>query len=203
MNWISSTNHTCYAISEREDLVVCPTWWQLSSYFLSHRVSKVKNHQIQACEWCQFRFLNVCQLLLKLDSDSSLREAQHPVPWWFKRKIRGLRGTQTWTWQNCKPLHTVELYFLCSNSHSLALCFNFKVENVSISVEMPKTVLNMNMTVSQGRYTFDSVKRTLSWEVGRIDPTKIPSIRGNVKICITFGFELNEPELTWAFYSWS
>jgi AP-3 complex subunit mu len=54
------------------------------------------------------------------------------------------------------------------------------VENVSLNVEMPKTVLNMSLTPSQGRYTFDSVKKTLSWEVGRIDSAKIPSIRGNV-----------------------
>lgn len=45
---------------------------------------------------------------------------------------------------------------------------------------MPKSVLNMSLTPSQGRYTFDSVKKTLNWEVGRIDPTKIPVIKGNV-----------------------
>ena len=54
------------------------------------------------------------------------------------------------------------------------------VENVSLHVEMPKSVLNMSLTPSQGKYTFDSVKKTLNWEIGRIDPAKIPSIRGNV-----------------------
>lgn len=55
------------------------------------------------------------------------------------------------------------------------------VENVSITVEMPKTVLNMTLTPSQGKYTFDSVKKVLNWEIGRIDPNKIPNIRGNVR----------------------
>ena len=47
-------------------------------------------------------------------------------------------------------------------------------------VEMPKTVLNMTLTPSQGKYTFDSAKKTLNWEIGRIDPAKVPTIRGNV-----------------------
>lgn len=47
---------------------------------------------------------------------------------------------------------------------------------------MPKSILNMSLTPSQGKYTFDSVKKTLFWEVGRIDPTKIPSIRGNITL---------------------
>ncbi len=55
------------------------------------------------------------------------------------------------------------------------------VENVSIQVEMPKCVLNMSLTPTQGRYTFDSVKKLLTWEIGRIDPAKLPTIRGNVR----------------------
>ena len=57
------------------------------------------------------------------------------------------------------------------------------IENVTMSVEMPKTVLNMSLTPSQGKYTFDSSKKTLSWDIGRIDPAKVPTIRGNV--CFT------------------
>jgi AP-3 complex subunit mu len=56
------------------------------------------------------------------------------------------------------------------------------VENVSLNVEMPKSVLNMSLTPSQGKYTFDSVKKTLNWEIGRIDPSKIPNIRGNITL---------------------
>ena len=54
------------------------------------------------------------------------------------------------------------------------------IENVSMFVEMPKTVLNMSLTPTQGKYTFDSSKKTLNWEIGRIDPAKVPTIRGNV-----------------------
>ena len=54
------------------------------------------------------------------------------------------------------------------------------VENASVQVEMPKTVLNMTLTASQGKYTFDPVKKSLQWEIGRIDPAKVPSLRGNV-----------------------
>lgn len=57
-----------------------------------------------------------------------------------------------------------------------------KVENVVLQVEMPKAVMNMSLTPSQGKYTFDSVKKSLSWDVGKIDPTKIPSIRGNMTL---------------------
>lgn len=56
------------------------------------------------------------------------------------------------------------------------------VENASLHVEMPKSVLNMSLTPSQGKYTFDSVKKTLNWEIGRIDPSKIPNIRGNITL---------------------
>ena len=55
------------------------------------------------------------------------------------------------------------------------------VENVTVNVEMPKSVLNMTLTPSQGRYKFDSAKKTMVWDVGRIDPAKLPSIKGNVR----------------------
>ena len=51
-----------------------------------------------------------------------------------------------------------------------------------LQVELPKAVLNMSLTPSQGKYTFDSVKKTLSWDVGKIDPAKIPSLRGNMTL---------------------
>lgn len=54
------------------------------------------------------------------------------------------------------------------------------MENVQLNAEMPKCVLNMTLTPTQGKYTFDAVKKTLVWEIGRIDLTKLPSIRGNV-----------------------
>lgn len=47
---------------------------------------------------------------------------------------------------------------------------------------MPKTVLNVNLTPSQGKYTFDSVTKVLIWEVGRIDTGKLPSMKGNIVV---------------------
>ena len=55
-----------------------------------------------------------------------------------------------------------------------------KLENVMIEVQMPKSVMNMQLTPTQGRYTFDQVKKNLIWEVGRIDASKVPNIKGNV-----------------------
>ena len=46
---------------------------------------------------------------------------------------------------------------------------------------MPKTVLNCTLTASQGKYSFDPVSKILVWEVGKIDTTKLPNIRGSVK----------------------
>ncbi|XP_053655012.2 AP-3 complex subunit mu-1 isoform X1 [Cherax quadricarinatus] len=56
------------------------------------------------------------------------------------------------------------------------------VEGVVLEVPMPKCVLNCNLTVSQGKYTFDSVSKVLRWELGRIDPTKLPNMRGNISV---------------------
>lgn len=54
------------------------------------------------------------------------------------------------------------------------------LENVEITCEMPKTVLNVSLTPSCGKYNFDSVKKLLTWEVGRIDASKTPNLRGNM-----------------------
>ena len=58
----------------------------------------------------------------------------------------------------------------------------FQLENVTIQVDMPKTVLNVSLTPSHGKYSFDSVKKTLNWDVGRIDASKTPNIKGNVSL---------------------
>jgi AP-3 complex subunit mu len=51
-----------------------------------------------------------------------------------------------------------------------------------MEIQMPKTVLNCILTPTQGRYTFDPVTKLLVWEVGRIDPAKVPNIRGTVSV---------------------
>jgi len=56
------------------------------------------------------------------------------------------------------------------------------VENVTLEVPMPKSVLNVTLTPSQGKYSFDPVSKVLIWEVGRIEPSKLPNIRGNLNL---------------------
>ena len=60
--------------------------------------------------------------------------------------------------------------------------FIFQIENLMMEVPFPKTVLNVTLTPSQGKYTFDPVSKVMSWDVGRIDTTKLPNIKGNVCI---------------------
>jgi AP-3 complex subunit mu len=50
---------------------------------------------------------------------------------------------------------------------------------------MPKSVLNCILTPSQGKCTFDPVKKILSWDVGKIEVTsqkssRLPTLRGSV-----------------------
>ena len=47
---------------------------------------------------------------------------------------------------------------------------------------MPKFVLNCTVTVNQGRETFDPVTKTLNWDIGKMDPTKLPNMRGQIHI---------------------
>ena len=47
---------------------------------------------------------------------------------------------------------------------------------------MPKIVLNCNLTASQGKYSFDPVTKVLVWDIGKIDNTKLPNIRGTVNL---------------------
>ncbi|KAH8287138.1 hypothetical protein KR054_003712, partial [Drosophila jambulina] len=56
------------------------------------------------------------------------------------------------------------------------------VDKVKLELTMPRCVLNCLLTPNQGKYTFDSVTKTLSWDVGRIDVSKLPNIRGSVSI---------------------
>jgi len=58
------------------------------------------------------------------------------------------------------------------------------VDKVKLELTMPRCVLNCLLTPNQGKYTFDSVTKTLSWDVGRIDVSKLPNIRGSVRITI-------------------
>jgi len=56
------------------------------------------------------------------------------------------------------------------------------VEQVKIEIPMHKSVLNCSLTPSQGKYSFDPVSKVLAWEVGKIDQTKLPNLRGTVNL---------------------
>ncbi|XP_055716510.1 AP-3 complex subunit mu-2 [Phlebotomus papatasi] len=56
------------------------------------------------------------------------------------------------------------------------------VENVKVEICMPKAVLNCILVANQGKYTFDPVTKILHWDVGRIDITKLPNIRGAIAV---------------------
>ena len=53
---------------------------------------------------------------------------------------------------------------------------------MTLEIPFPKSVLNVTLTPSQGKYSFDPVGKIMSWEVGKIDPSKLPNIRGSVSI---------------------
>ncbi|CAD5111332.1 DgyrCDS646 [Dimorphilus gyrociliatus] len=54
------------------------------------------------------------------------------------------------------------------------------VDNVSIEIPFSKSILNVSLTPTQGKYSFDPVTKVMNWDVGKIDVQKLPSIRGNV-----------------------
>lgn len=56
------------------------------------------------------------------------------------------------------------------------------IENVNLEIPFPKSVLNVTLTPSQGKYSFDPVNKVMTWDVGKIDPAKLPSIKGNINL---------------------
>lgn len=56
------------------------------------------------------------------------------------------------------------------------------VEGVMVTSQMPKGVLNMSLTPSQGTHIFDPVTKLLTWDVGKINPQKLPSLKGSMNL---------------------
>jgi len=56
------------------------------------------------------------------------------------------------------------------------------VENVKVTSKMPKQIVNVNLTPSQGEYSFNSSTHELTWDIGRIQVGKPPSIRGSISL---------------------
>lgn len=43
------------------------------------------------------------------------------------------------------------------------------VDDVTLEMAMPKGVLNVSLTASQGKYTFEPTSKLLVWNVGKIE----------------------------------
>ncbi|KAF3850560.1 hypothetical protein F7725_012332 [Dissostichus mawsoni] len=56
------------------------------------------------------------------------------------------------------------------------------VEAVLVSSQLPRGVLTANLNPSQGTYTFDPVTKMLTWDVGKINPQKLPSLKGTMRL---------------------
>lgn len=56
------------------------------------------------------------------------------------------------------------------------------LEDVIIKAPMPKQVLNLGLSPSQGHYMFDQVEKVMTWFVGPINAAKPPSIRGTISV---------------------
>jgi len=55
-----------------------------------------------------------------------------------------------------------------------------QVENIVLEIPFPKSVLNVTLTTTQGKYSFDPVTKVMTWDVGKMDSAKLPNIRGSV-----------------------
>ncbi|KRX49124.1 AP-3 complex subunit mu-1 [Trichinella murrelli] len=56
------------------------------------------------------------------------------------------------------------------------------LEDVSVTVVMPKFVVNCNLVPTQGKYTFDTVTKVLLWEIGKVEYTRLPNLQGTVTV---------------------
>lgn len=60
----------------------------------------------------------------------------------------------------------------------------FQVENLVLECPFPKSVLNVTLTPNQGKYSFDPVTKVMTWDIGRLETTKSPNIKGTVSILL-------------------
>lgn len=56
------------------------------------------------------------------------------------------------------------------------------LEGTIVTSQLPKVVLNVNLTSMQGSFTFDPVTKVLSWDIGKINPQKLPSLKGSMSL---------------------
>uniref|UniRef100_UPI00358E1100 AP-3 complex subunit mu-2-like n=1 Tax=Myxine glutinosa TaxID=7769 RepID=UPI00358E1100 len=56
------------------------------------------------------------------------------------------------------------------------------LEAVSMTMPLPQQVSTASLTPSQGTASLDPVSKVLTWEVGKINPQKPPSLRGSISL---------------------
>jgi len=74
-----------------------------------------------------------------------------------------------------------------------------QLEGVRVEVPMPKSVLNCSLQANQGKYAFDPVNRVLTWDVGKVDPQKLPNIRGTINLASGASAPESNPSLNLSF----
>jgi len=57
-----------------------------------------------------------------------------------------------------------------------------QVEGIQLSIPLPRCVLSCSVVGSQGRHSFDPHTRLLVWEVGKLDPGRLPNLRGTLSL---------------------
>ncbi|XP_030011893.1 AP-3 complex subunit mu-1 [Sphaeramia orbicularis] len=56
------------------------------------------------------------------------------------------------------------------------------VEGLTVTIHMPKTVLSANLTATQGNYTYDLATKVLVWDIGKLNPQKLPNLKGSLSV---------------------
>ncbi|KAF3842155.1 hypothetical protein F7725_024106 [Dissostichus mawsoni] len=56
------------------------------------------------------------------------------------------------------------------------------VEALMVTIHMPKAVLSANLTATQGNYTYDLATKVLVWDIGKLNPQKLPNLRGSLSL---------------------
>ena len=57
-----------------------------------------------------------------------------------------------------------------------------QLENVRLELPFPKNVTAVNVTVNCGKHTFDPSARLLTWEIGKVDQQKLPTMKGTISL---------------------
>ncbi|KAJ3610265.1 hypothetical protein NHX12_022359 [Muraenolepis orangiensis] len=56
------------------------------------------------------------------------------------------------------------------------------VEGLVITIHMPKAVLSTSLTATQGSHTYDPTTKVLVWDIGKLNPQKLPNLRGSLSL---------------------